>query len=68
MGPSTSKGIQPFVFEGARVDAVERDVEEWPDEDAFGNPGRTTVEVDTAYGDDNVGYGHASPFFVIVRG
>ncbi len=34
-------------------------------------PGRhwyvPTVEVDTAYGDDNAGYGHTSPFFVIVR-
>lgn len=27
-----------------------------------------TVEVDTAYGDANVGYGHTSPLFVIVGG
>ncbi len=55
----------PWVEVGATSATIEL-TDENPD------PGRhwyvPTVEVETAYGDENVGYGHASPFFVIVGG
>lgn len=42
--PANGNGISAFVFDGGRAGPVERDVEEWPDEDAFGNTGSTIVE------------------------
>ena len=41
-------GLAAFVFDGASVDSVEKNVEEWPDEDAFGNTGTTAIEHERA--------------------